>query len=113
MYACMFKMRSSAAVRARNPKVGCLCLFSRVVTCEAFWIRCRSFFAEVLSHRHKLDTHWCLPQPGNGQIVPTTTDILTWTVCASKPCISSPGGRTCTPWGCGPNALSAAEIDTG
>lgn len=41
---------------------------------------------------------------------------MTETVCASKPFIFRPKGRTRTytrtPWGRGPNVLSAAEIDT-
>lgn len=115
--ACMFVTRSFAAVHARNASAGCLCLFQ---PCGHMWGPIGSAAALLWQRFYLPDTSWghtgVCPNPADSSHNYWYTDIMTETVCASEPFIFRPGGRTRTytrtPWGRGPNVLSAAEIDT-
>lgn len=114
---CMFVTRSFAAVHARNASAGCLYLFQ---PCGHMWGPFGSVAAFLWQRFYLPDTSWghtgVCPNPADSSHNYWYTDIMTETVCASKPFIFRPGGRTRTytrtPWGHGPNVLSAAEIDT-
>lgn len=107
--------REAACVHVRDEVIRCcprqkrqrwlpLAFFSRAVTCEALLEALPLFFGRGFIFQTQAGGHTGVcPNPADSSHNYWYTDIMTETVCASKPFIFRPGGRTRTytrtPWG--------------